>query len=135
MFFWLIHHLQFNWHVLRVFNYLTFRSIVSALTSFTISLYFCPKLIQYFQAKQVGQYVRDCGPKTHLAKSGTPTMGGLLILCSILMSMVLWGDLTNPYLLMALFTMIGFGVIGGVDDFRKISQKNTEGLSARKKLF
>ena len=135
MLLWLLHYLQPYWHVLRVFDYLTFRSIVSALTAFSISLYLGPKLINFLQSFNIGQAVREDGPRSHLKKSGTPTMGGVIILIAITASILLWGDLNNQYLLLVLITTLCFGLIGGVDDYRKVTQGSSRGLPARWKFF
>ena len=119
----------------NVFSYLTFRAIVSTLTALFISLYFGPKLIRYLQKMQIGQTVRDDGPESHLSKSGTPTMGGLLILLSIVISVLLWADLSNVYVWVVLFVVISFGIIGFVDDYRKVIRKDANGLIARWKYF
>lgn len=135
MLLWLTHYLSGYLHVFRVFQYLTFRAIVGALTALFIALFYCPKLIQRLKALQIGQVVRDDGPQSHLEKTGTPTMGGSLILVALSVSAFLWGDLSNRYLWVALLATLGFGVIGWVDDYRKITKKNTDGLSAKKKLL
>ncbi|NTS76590.1 phospho-N-acetylmuramoyl-pentapeptide-transferase [Catenovulum sp. SM1970] len=119
----------------NVFSYLTMRSILSILTALLISLYFGPKLIRYLQRMQIGQTVRDDGPESHFSKSGTPTMGGLLILAAIVASSVLWADLSNKYVLVTLFVVISYGVIGFVDDYRKVIRKDSKGLIARWKYF
>jgi len=119
----------------NVFSYLTFRAIVSTLTALFISLYFGPKLIRYLQKMQIGQTVRDDGPESHLSKSGTPTMGGILILLSIVISVLLWADLSNVYVWVVLFVVISFGIIGFVDDYRKVIRKDANGLIARWKYF
>ncbi len=119
----------------NVFSYLTFRSILAALTSLLFSLWLGPKLIRYLQTMQIGQTVRDDGPQSHLSKSGTPTMGGLLILAAIALSTLLWADLTNYYVLVVLFVLAGFGAIGFVDDYRKVIRKDSAGLIARWKYF
>jgi len=132
---WLAHYLINDFHFLRVIQYLTFRMIVSALTSLLIVLIFCPKMIRYLNVLSIGQVVRTDGPQAHLKKSGTPTMGGSLILIALGVSVLLWGDLANSYIWIALFVTMGFGAIGCIDDYRKITKKNTKGLSARAKLF
>ncbi len=119
----------------NVFSYLTFRAIISTLTALIISLYFGPKLIRYLQTMQIGQTVRDDGPESHLSKSGTPTMGGILILASIVSSVLLWADLSNVYVWVVLFVVISFGIIGFVDDYRKVIRKDSNGLIARWKYF
>ncbi len=120
---------------LHVFSYLTFRSILSILTGLGISLWLGPWLIRLLQQLQVGQVVRDEGPQSHLSKSGTPTMGGILILIALVTSILLWCHWSNPYVWVVLFVLISFGAIGFVDDYRKVVKKNTKGLSARWKYF
>ncbi len=135
MLMWLADYLTqyFSW--LNVFSYLTFRAIVSTLTALGLSLYFGPKLIAYLQMMQIGQTVRDDGPESHLIKSGTPTMGGILILASIVISVLLWADLSNVYVWIVLFVIVSFGIIGFVDDYRKVIRKDANGLIARWKYF
>jgi len=135
MLLWLAKFLNQYIHTFRVFQYLTFRSIVSALTALLIALIFSPKLIRYLTLRQIGQNVRDDGPQSHLSKSGTPTMGGVLILIAITVSILLWGDLTNRYIWIILLVTLAFGVIGWVDDYRKVIQRNSRGLPARWKYF
>jgi phospho-N-acetylmuramoyl-pentapeptide-transferase len=108
---------------------------VAALTAFLIALLLGPLLIRKLQKLQIGQAVRDDGPQSHLKKSGTPTMGGVLILFSILVSTLLWGDLTNRFIWLTLIVMLGFGAIGFVDDYRKVVYHNSEGLKARWKYL
>jgi phospho-N-acetylmuramoyl-pentapeptide-transferase len=117
----------------RVFQYLTLRTILGALTALFISLMIGPHMIRRLTLRQIGQTVRDDGPQSHLSKAGTPTMGGALILLSIVVSSLLWGDLSNRFLWVAMLTTLAFGVIGWVDDYLKLSRKNPKGLVARKK--
>ena len=135
MLLWLAHYLSHYFHVFRVFQYITFRMIVSALTSLLIVLLYCPQYIQCLTALQIGQVVRQDGPKSHLQKSGTPTMGGLLILIAFSISVLLWSDFSNHYIWLAWLVTLGFGVIGCVDDYRKVIKKNTKGLSVKQKLL
>ncbi len=135
MLLWLVSYLEHYAHCLRVFEYLTFRSIVAALTAFLFCLFLAPAMIRKLKQLQVGQAVRDDGPQSHLKKSGTPTMGGVLILFSILVSTLLWGDLTNHFIWLTLFVMLGFGAIGFVDDYRKVVYHNSKGLKARWKYL
>lgn len=135
MLLWLSEYLTQYFSVFNVFSYLTFRAIVSTLTALTVSLYFGPKLIRALQRMQIGQTVRDDGPESHLSKSGTPTMGGILILGSIVFSVLLWGDLSNHYVAVVLFVVVSFGLIGFVDDYRKVIRKDSKGLIARWKYF
>ncbi|MDO7084987.1 phospho-N-acetylmuramoyl-pentapeptide-transferase [Pseudocolwellia sp. AS88] len=135
MLLWLAEYLTQYFSAFNVFSYLTFRAIVSTLTALIVSLYFGPKLIKYLQDMQIGQTVRDDGPESHLSKSGTPTMGGILILASIVFSVLLWGDLSNTYVQVVLFVVVSFGIIGFVDDYRKVIRKDSNGLIARWKYF
>ena len=135
MLLWLGEYLTQYFSGFNVFSYLTFRAIISTLTALTLSLYFGPKLIRALQRMQIGQTVRDDGPESHLSKSGTPTMGGLLILGAIVFSVLLWGDLSNYYVLTVLFVVVSFGAIGFVDDYRKVIRKDSKGLIARWKYF
>jgi phospho-N-acetylmuramoyl-pentapeptide-transferase len=136
MLLWLSHWLVHYVHPFRVFEYLSFRSIVSALTAFIIVLLLCPGVIKKLVQLQIGQMVRDDGPKRHFQeKMGTPTMGGALILFAIVVSVLLWGDLTNRYVWTILLVIIAYGVIGLVDDYRKVIQRNSKGLSAKAKYF
>jgi phospho-N-acetylmuramoyl-pentapeptide-transferase len=118
----------------NVFRYITFRSLMAAMTALLISLVLGPKMIQWLKSLQMGQVVRTEGPQTHLKKSGTPTMGGVLIVFSMLISTLLWADLTNRGIWIVLFVTLAYGMVGWVDDYRKVVQKNTKGLSARQKL-
>ena len=135
MLLWLTHFLVNYFHGFRVFQYLTFRSIVAALTALLICLIFCPSFIRRLQRQQIGQSVRDDGPKTHFQKSGTPTMGGILILAAVTISILLWGDLSNHYVWVTLLVMLSFGAVGWVDDYRKVIRKNSKGLPAKWKYF
>ena len=118
-----------------VFSYLTLRAILSTLTALVIAIVIGPKMIRWLQRLQIGQTVRDDGPQSHLSKAGTPTMGGLLILSAIVVSVLLWADLTNRYVLVTLAVVIGYGIIGFVDDYRKVVRKDSRGLIARWKYF
>ena len=119
----------------NVFSNLTLRAILSTLTALLIAILIGPKMIRYLQTMQIGQTVRDDGPQSHLSKSGTPTMGGLLILAAIVVSGLLWADLTNRYVLVTLFVVVAYGIIGFVDDYRKVIRKDSKGLIARWKYF
>lgn len=135
MLLWVTHFFEQFFSALSVFHYLTFRSILSALTAFAIALFVGPLMIRRLGLAQMGQSVRTDGPQSHLIKQGTPTMGGALIIVAIAASMLLWGDLQNRFVWISLFTLIGFGVIGWVDDYRKIIRKNADGLPARWKYL
>lgn len=119
----------------NVFRYITFRCIGSAVTAFLIMLILAPLFIRMMQKYQIGQVVRRDGPQTHMIKQGVPTMGGLLIIVSIAFTTLLWARLDNPLVWLAIFTLLFFGMIGAYDDYRKITKKNTKGLSARGKLI
>ncbi|MDP3714967.1 MAG: phospho-N-acetylmuramoyl-pentapeptide-transferase, partial [Burkholderiales bacterium] len=119
----------------NVFNYLTLRAVLACLTSLVISFIVGPALIRKLAAYKIGQAVRDDGPQTHLAKAGTPTMGGALILVSIIVTTLLWADLSNRFVWVVLCVTVGFGAIGWVDDYRKVVHRNPKGLSAKAKFF
>src|SRR5512139_2939483 len=121
--------------VFSVFNYITLRVVLAAMTALGISFMVGPAMIRKLTAYKIGQSVRNDGPQTHLVKAGTPTMGGALILTSIAITTLLWGDLSNRYVWVVLFTTLGFGAIGWVDDYRKVVYRNPKGLSARAKMF
>ncbi|MFO7581934.1 phospho-N-acetylmuramoyl-pentapeptide-transferase [Guyparkeria sp.] len=118
-----------------VFEYLTFRAMLGVGTALLISLLVGPFVIRWLQSVKAGQPIRELGPQSHLAKAGTPTMGGALILIAIGISMLLWGDLGNVYVWVALITTMGFGLIGGWDDYLKLSRRNSDGLAARWKYL
>jgi phospho-N-acetylmuramoyl-pentapeptide-transferase len=119
----------------NVFNYITLRSVLACLTALAISLILGPYVIRKLTAYKIGQAVRDDGPKSHLTKVGTPTMGGALILLSIAITTLLWGDLGNRFVWVVLLVTLAFGTIGWIDDYRKVVHRNPKGLSARTKLF
>ncbi|MGH8632039.1 MAG: phospho-N-acetylmuramoyl-pentapeptide-transferase, partial [Burkholderiales bacterium] len=119
----------------NVFNYITLRAVLATLTALVISFIVGPGMIRKLTAYKIGQAVRDDGPKTHLTKAGTPTMGGALILVSIVITTLLWADLTNKYVWVVLIVTLGFGAIGWIDDYRKVVRRDPKGLSARAKFF
>ena len=119
----------------NVISYLTVRAILGLLTSLAISLIMGQKVIDWLQKLQIGQVIRNDGPESHLSKKGTPTMGGILILASITLSVFLWADLRNPYVWVTLFVLIGYGLVGFADDYLKVIRKNSAGLIARWKYF
>ncbi|WP_321858303.1 phospho-N-acetylmuramoyl-pentapeptide-transferase [Paraburkholderia tropica] len=127
--------LQNDASFLRVFSYLTFRAVMATITAMGIGLFFGPYVIRKLTAMKVGQAVRKDGPQTHLVKSGTPTMGGVLILIGIAVSTLLWGDLTNRFIWIVMLVTFGFGAIGWVDDYRKVVYKDPRGMSSREKYF
>jgi phospho-N-acetylmuramoyl-pentapeptide-transferase len=120
---------------LRVFQYITFRAVMAAMTALVIGLMFGPPVIRQLTALKIGQPVRGYGMETHLVKSGTPTMGGVLILIAIAISTLLWFDWTNRFVWIVLVVTVGFGAIGWVDDWRKVVRKDPEGMRSREKYF
>ncbi|MBK9326606.1 MAG: phospho-N-acetylmuramoyl-pentapeptide-transferase [Thiobacillaceae bacterium] len=128
---WIGHDIR----LFNVFNYITLRGVLAALTALIISFIVGPWMIRKLTTLKVGQPVRDDGPQTHLVKAGTPTMGGALILASVIITTLLWADLTNRYVWISLLTLVGFGIIGWVDDWRKVVEKNPRGLASRWKYF
>ncbi|PCK09173.1 MAG: phospho-N-acetylmuramoyl-pentapeptide-transferase [Alteromonadaceae bacterium] len=135
MLLWLADYLQQYYSGFGVFKYLTLRGILGVMTSLGISLLLGPWFIRKLNQLQIGQTVRDDGPESHLSKSGTPTMGGTLILFSIIFSALLWSDLSNRFVLIVISVTFGFGLIGWVDDYRKVVEKNSKGLPAKWKYF
>ena len=124
-----------EWGFMRVFQYLTFRAVMAAMTALLIGLALGPAVIRRLAALKIGQPVRDYGVQSHLVKSGTPTMGGVLILLCIALSTLLWFDWTNRFVWIVMLVTFGFGAIGWVDDWRKVVQKNPEGMASREKYF
>jgi len=119
----------------NVFQYITLRAVLATLTALAISLLAGPLVIRKLTAYKIGQAVRNDGPQTHLTKAGTPTMGGALVLLSILTATLLWADLSNRFVWVVLMVTFGFGAIGWVDDYRKVVKNNPKGLSAKAKFF
>ncbi|MFC3120960.1 phospho-N-acetylmuramoyl-pentapeptide-transferase [Agaribacter flavus] len=135
MLIWLAEWLTQFESAFNVFSYLTMRAILSTLTALLIAILIGPAMIRWLQRMQIGQTVRNDGPESHLAKSGTPTMGGVLILAAVLVSSILWADLQNRYVLVTLFVIASLGILGFVDDYRKVVRKDPKGLIARWKYF
>jgi phospho-N-acetylmuramoyl-pentapeptide-transferase len=127
--------LQDDYSFFRVFNYITFRAVMATLTALLIGLISGPWVIRRLTELKMGQAVRTDGPQTHLVKSGTPTMGGVLILIGIFTSCVLWADLTNRFIWIVMLVTFGFGLIGWVDDYRKVARKDPRGMASREKFF
>src|ERR1044071_4222871 len=119
----------------NVFGYITLRAVLACLTALAVSLILGPYVIRKLTAYKIGQAVRDDGPKSHLTKSGTPTMGGALILLSVGITTLLWGDLENRFLWVVLLVTLAFGTVGWIDDYRKVVKRNPKGLSAKAKFF
>jgi phospho-N-acetylmuramoyl-pentapeptide-transferase len=134
----MLYHLMFQWHgtfsVLNVTRYITFRTAVASITALFISLVFGPWMIRRLRAFQIGQVIRQEGPESHRAKAGTPTMGGLLILTAALVPTLLWADLTNPYVWIAVLATAAFGAIGFADDYLKVTRRSHHGLLPRYKM-
>jgi phospho-N-acetylmuramoyl-pentapeptide-transferase len=133
LFQWLSQDLQIR--AFNVFNYLTLRAVLAAATALVIGLAFGPWVIRRLTELKIGQAVRSDGPQSHLSKSGTPTMGGALLLISIGITTLLWADLSNRFIWVVLLVTLGFGWIGWVDDYRKVVRRNPKGMSAREKFF
>jgi phospho-N-acetylmuramoyl-pentapeptide-transferase len=131
----LAEYLQTLESAFNVFQYLTLRSILSALTALAVSLLVGPWMIRRLSHYQIGQQVRDDGPESHLVKAGTPTMGGLLILVAVIMSTLLWSDLSNHYVWTVVLVTVAFGLIGWLDDYRKLVLEDSAGLPARWKFL
>jgi len=119
----------------NVFQYLTFRAICSVLTALVVSLLLGPTMIRKLSIHKIGQTVRQDGPPTHFDKVGTPTMGGLLILASVILATLLWADLSNRFVQITLFTCFFFGVIGWYDDYQKLVHKDPVGMGSRNKFL
>src|SRR5262245_58573443 len=119
---------------LNVFRYLSFRIIYAAVTAFLIAFVLAPWVIRKLQEIKLGQQVRDDGPKRHLAKSGTPTMGGVLIIFAVMSSTLLWADITQPHIWLVLFATLGFCAIGFADDYLKFIKAQSKGLSPSQKF-
>jgi phospho-N-acetylmuramoyl-pentapeptide-transferase len=135
MLLWLADLLSNYYHAINVVQYLTLRAILAVLTSLFISLALGPYVIRVLTKLKIGQTVRDDGPKSHYSKTGTPTMGGILILISIAITTILWARLDNIYVWITLFVTMAFGVIGFIDDYRKLVYKNSVGLLKKQKYF
>ncbi|MCC7006227.1 MAG: phospho-N-acetylmuramoyl-pentapeptide-transferase [Ottowia sp.] len=127
--------LQNDYSFLRVVNYLTFRAVMATMTALALGLIAGPAVIRKLVQLKVGQAVRDDGPQSHLIKTGTPTMGGVLILMSMAIATLLWADLSNRFIWIVLIVTLGYGLIGWVDDYRKIVHRNPRGMSSREKYF
>jgi phospho-N-acetylmuramoyl-pentapeptide-transferase len=135
MLLWLTEYLSAYVGGFAVFQYLTLRTMISVMTALATSLLIGPWMIARLSKAQIGQVVRDDGPASHFSKAGTPTMGGALILVIIAITTLLWGDLTNRYIWLVLGVTMAFGAIGWIDDYLKISKKNSKGLSGKLKYF
>jgi phospho-N-acetylmuramoyl-pentapeptide-transferase len=134
--YWLLYEKLFPYfHPFRIFRYLTFRTAFASLTALLIALFIGPYVIQKLREFQIGQFVRDDGPQSHLKKTGTPTMGGVLICIAILLPTVLWSDPSNPFVWVTVLSTFAFGAIGFADDYIKVVQRRSLGLTPRAKLL
>ncbi|MGD0444918.1 MAG: phospho-N-acetylmuramoyl-pentapeptide-transferase [Edaphobacter sp.] len=135
MLYWLLYQKLFPYfRLFRIFRYLTFRTVFASLTALLIGLLIGPYVIERLREFQIGQYIREEGPQSHQKKSGTPTMGGVLICISILVPTLLWADLSNPYVWLVMLSTLAFGAIGFADDYIKVVHRRNQGLTARAKL-
>ena len=135
MLYWLLYEKLFPFfHPFRIFRYLTFRTAFASLTALLIALFIGPWVIQKLREFQIGQYIREDGPQSHMKKSGTPTMGGVLIVIAILLPTVLWSDPSNPFVWITVFSTLAFGAVGFADDYIKVVKRRSLGLTARAKL-
>ena len=135
MLYHIFYPLAANIKLFNIFRYLTFRTIYAMITALVVCFVFGPWIIRKLESLQARQVIRTDGPESHLQKQGTPTMGGVMILAAIVIPTLLWADLSNQYIWTALFITIGYGVIGFVDDYKKVIEKDTKGLSPRQKMF
>ncbi len=135
MLLWLANFLSAEVRGFSALTYITLRSVLACATAMAIALAIGPRMIRWLITMKIGQAVRSDGPQSHLSKQGTPTMGGAMVLMAIAISTLLWADLSNRFVWVVLFVMIGFGAIGWVDDYRKVVHKNPKGMSAKEKLF
>ena len=135
MLYWLFYERLFrHFTPFRVFQYTTFRTAAAAITALFLCLALGPWLIAKLREFQIGQYIREEGPKSHMKKAGTPTMGGILIIISIVIPTLLWANLVNPYVWIAMFSLVSFGLIGFWDDYAKVRRKQNEGLTVKQKF-
>ncbi len=128
------HVLQRYFHALNVFRYITVRTALASITALLLTLVLGPWVIRQLRMLQIGQFIRDEGPKSHQSKAGTPTMGGVLIVSSTVIPTLLWGDLENAYVWLAVFTMLAFGAIGFIDDYSKVVKRKNLGLTGKRKF-
>ncbi len=136
MLYWLLYQKLYPFfHPFRIFRFLTTRTAFASLTALLIALFIGPYVIQKLREFQIGQYIREDGPKSHQKKSGTPTMGGLLIVIAILLPTILWSDPTDPFVWIVVFSTLAFGAIGFADDYIKVVNRRNLGLTARAKLM
>src|SRR5262244_1891139 len=140
MLYWLLYqrlylHYQHQLAPFRIFHYVTFRTAFASLTALFMGLVIGPAIIRQLREFQIGQYIREEGPAGHQKKAGTPTMGGVLITVAVIVPTVLWADLSNTYIWLAIFSTIAFGAIGFADDYIKVVRRRNLGLTGRTKLL
>ncbi len=137
MLYHLLQHLNKLYEIpgLGMFKYLSFRSALAAITAMFLAFYVGPKIISYLQKKQIGETIRELGPQSHHSKAGTPTMGGVIILLSIVLPVLLWADIKSIYIILVLIGTVWLGIVGFVDDYLKVIKKKSKGLIARYKLL
>ena len=136
MLYWLLYQKLFPYfRPFRIFRYLTFRTAFASLTALLITLVIGPYVIEKLREFQIGQYIREEGPKAHQKKAGTPTMGGVLIIIAVLLPTLLWADLSNPFVWLVMFSAAAYGAIGFADDYIKVVHRRNLGLTARAKLL
>lgn len=135
MLLYLFYHVLLRYfHALNVFRYITVRTAMASLTALLITLALGPWVIRRLRELQIGQFIREEGPKSHQSKAGTPTMGGVLIVASTVVPTLLWGDLENEYVWLAVFTMLVFGIVGFIDDYAKVAKRRNLGLTGKRKF-
>ncbi|MBI5183598.1 MAG: phospho-N-acetylmuramoyl-pentapeptide-transferase [Nitrospinae bacterium] len=134
MLYYILYSLHESYSVFNVFKYITFRTAYAVLTAFLISLFMGPWVIRKLKEYQIGENIREDGPRSHITKTGTPTMGGILIIISLFIPTILWADIKNIYILLIIFSTIGFGLIGFADDYLKVARKRSLGLGAKEKF-
>ena len=135
MLYHLLYPLASSIKLFNIFKYLTFRTIYAMITALIVTFFIGPWVIRKLESLQARQIIRTDGPESHLKKQGTPTMGGVIILAGIIIPTLLWADLYNTYVWLTLFIIVGYGIIGFIDDYKKIVKKNPKGLSPRQKMF
>lgn len=135
MLYHLLYPLAAEFKLFNIFKYLTFRTIYAMITALVVCFVLGPWIIRKLESLQARQVIRTDGPESHLKKQGTPTMGGVMILAAIILPTLLWADLSNSYVWMVLFVVAGYGVVGFIDDYKKVVEKNPKGLSPRQKMF
>lgn len=135
MFYWLFYEKLYHYFTpFRVFQYSTFRTALASITALVLCVFLGPWFIRKLREFQIGQYIREDGPKGHLKKAGTPTMGGIIIIISIVVPTLLWANLRNPYVWLSLFGLLSFGLIGFLDDYAKVTRKQNLGLTVKQKF-